>query len=103
MNEITPRARYVELEALHASAHEAARARSLRLSTIRATTFLTAVAALILWDILNGGLATAALALGLLLAVAFVAQVVIHRRVRRQERWQGTLRDLCAEDRKSVV
>ena len=97
LNEITPRARYVELEALHASAHEAARARSLRLSTIRATTFLTAVAALILWDILNGGLATAALALGLLLAVAFVAQVVIHRRVRRQERWQGTLRDLCAE------
>ena len=94
---MSPRARYVELEALHASAHEAARARSLRLSTVRATTFLTAVAALILWDILDGALAGAALVIGLLLAVAFVAEVVIHRRVRRQEHWQGTLRALCAE------
>ncbi len=94
---MTPRARYVELEALHAAAHDAAQARSLRLGTVRATTFLAGVAAFILWDILDGAPASAAFGLGVLLMAAFVAEVVIHRRVRRQERWQGTLRDLCAE------
>lgn len=94
---MTPRARYVELEALHASAHEDARARSLRLGSVRAATFVATAAALILWDILDGAPASVALGLGLLLLAAFGAEVVIHRRVRRQERWQGTLRDLCAE------
>ena len=94
---MTPREEYVELEALHASAHEAARARSLRLGSVRAATFVAAAAALILWDVLDGAPASVALGLGLLLLVTFVSEVVIHRRVRRQERWRGTLRDLCAE------
>ncbi len=94
---MTPRARYVELEALHASAHEAARARSRQLGSVRAATFVGSAAALILWDILDGAPGSVAFGLGLLLLATFMAEVVIHRRVRRQERWQGTLRDLCAE------
>ena len=94
---MTPRKRYVELEALHASAYEAARAQSLRLGSVRAATFIASAAGMILWDILTGIAANVALGLGLLLLAAFVAQVVIHRRVRRQERWQATLRHLCAE------
>jgi hypothetical protein len=94
---MTPRARYVELEALHARAHDIAQARSLRLGSVRAATFIASAAALILWDILNGISALIALGLGLLLAGAFVVEVAVHRRVRRRERWQGTLSDLCAE------
>jgi len=97
VDDLTPRARYVELETLHGRAHEVARARSLRLGSVRATTFIASAAALILWDILTGISATIALGLGSLLAVAFMAEVSVHRRVRRQKRWQGTLKDLCTE------
>ena len=69
---MTPRARYVELQALHASAHEAARARSLWLGTVRAATFIGSAAALILWDILDGAPASVALAVGVLLFATFV-------------------------------
>ncbi len=94
---MTPRAQYVELEALHASTYETARARSLRLGSLRAATFVASVTALILWDILDGIFANIALGLGLVLLSVFVAEVVIHRRVRRRERWHGTLRRLCVE------
>ncbi len=92
-----PRDRYVELQAFHANARDLAHARSVRLGGLRATTFIAAAAALVLWDVLEGTRASVALWLGLSLVIAFIVQVAIHRRVRREERWQGTLRGLCAE------
>ena len=94
---MTPRAQYVELEALHTSLYETARARSLRLGSVRAATFVASATALILWDILSGVVANVALGLGLFLLSVFVTEVVVHRRVRRRERWHGTLRGLCVE------
>ena len=47
-----PRDRYVELQAFHANARDLAHARSVRLGGIRATTFMAAAAALVLWDVI---------------------------------------------------
>lgn len=81
--------------------HDAARARaasrSRRLSTIRGATFLAGVGVLVAVDFLEGNGERAALALLLLLVATFVAQVVVHRRVRAEERWEGVLASIALE------
>jgi hypothetical protein len=92
-----PRARYRERLAHHESLRDAAARRSLRLSNARAGTFVALVAALIVLEELSFPAAWLALGAALALAVAFLAQVVVHRRVRRAERWEGALASVARE------
>ena len=81
--------------------HDAERDRaarvSRRLSTVRGFTFVAAVGVLVAVDFLEGGAEN--LAFGMLAAVvaAFVALVVVHRRVRREERWSEALASVAME------
>jgi hypothetical protein len=92
-----PRARYEERRAHHEALRAAAAGRSLRLSNVRAGTFVAVVAALIVFEELAFPMAWIALAVVVALAAGFVAQVAVHRRVRRAERWEGALAAVAGE------
>ncbi|MDZ7779039.1 MAG: hypothetical protein U5R14_03750 [Gemmatimonadota bacterium] len=81
--------------------HEATRAAaadwSRRLSSLRGATFLVAVAALIAFDFFDGAGEIAALAALAATVVAFVGQVVVHRRIGRRERWSAALAGVARE------
>jgi hypothetical protein len=68
-----------------------------RLSTLRALTFVAAGAAFLGWDVLEGGAATAALATGVVLVGVFLLEISVHRRHRRRERWHAALLALARE------
>ncbi len=89
--------RYRGMWARHEEARSRAAARSRRLSTIRGSTFVAGVAALVAVDFLDG--AGEKLAMGLLAAVTlvFVGLVAVHRRVRRQEAWASLLAGVARE------
>ncbi|MDP2957772.1 MAG: MutS family DNA mismatch repair protein [Longimicrobiales bacterium] len=93
----TPREEYAARVAEHEGILSALSRASLRLSTLRVVTFLTAAAALLVVDVAEGALARVALVLAALLAVGFVVQVVVHRGVRRRERWHRAVQGLARE------
>lgn len=82
---------------LHDAARARAAARSRRLSTVRGATFLAGVGVLVAVDFLEGSGERAALAVLVVLVATFVAQVVVHRRVRAEERWEGALASIARE------
>ncbi len=59
--------------------------------------FLATAAALLAFDVLEGRPESIALGIAALLAVVFLAQVVVHRNVRRVERWEGALAGVWRE------
>jgi hypothetical protein len=59
--------------------------------------FLATAAALLAFDVAEGPAATVALGIAALLAVVFAGQVVVHRNVRRVERWEGALTGVFRE------
>jgi hypothetical protein len=91
------RAFYRERLAGHESAKGEASRRSMRLSNLRAVTFVAAVAVFIAFDFVEPAASGYALALGGLLTVVFVGQVIMHRRARRAERWEGALAAVARE------
>jgi hypothetical protein len=93
----SPRDAYTELLTRHGALRDGAAKRSLRLSNVRGVTFLAAAAAWITVDAAGGALARGALALAVVLTAVFVWQVIVHRRVRRVERWEAALADLAQE------
>ena len=81
----------------HESVRSSSAQRSRRLSSVRGGTFLLMVAALVAVDFFEGAAETLALLTLALLAATFVGQVVVHRRVRREERWAGLLAAVARE------
>jgi len=75
---------------------EAARA-SVRLSNLRAVTFLLAAGAWVTFDALAGPARIIVLALASTSTLAFGVMVWMHRRVRRRERWEGAVAALAKE------
>jgi hypothetical protein len=92
-----PRGHYHERLEKHRAASDRAARRSLVLSNVRAGTFLALVASLIVLQELALPAGWGALGLALALATAFVVQVVVHRRIRREERWEGALASVARE------
>ena len=92
-----PRAYYDERHERHQEASERASRRSLVLSNVRAGTFVALLASLVVLEELTFPAAWVPLGLALLLAAAFVVQVVVHRRVRRIARWEGALASVARE------
>jgi hypothetical protein len=92
-----PRVAYAEQLAYHEALRDSAARSSVRLSNLRAVTFLAAAAAWVAFDAMPEPAARVALGLAVLLSTVFVVQVVLHRRVRRVERWEGTLAALARE------
>jgi hypothetical protein len=93
----TPRERYVELRAHHQEGLDSSKARSFRLGTLRAITFVGLSAGLVAFDVLAGTGETVALVASAVLFVVFIWQVVFHRSVRREQRWHGVLLGLVNE------
>ena len=92
-----PRAAYSDRFAHHDARRKEAARRSTLLSNVRAATFIFIVAAWIVFEELAFPAAWAALAGAAALAVAFVYQVAVHRRIRRAERWEGALAGVARE------
>jgi hypothetical protein len=92
-----PREAYRLRESRHERLRDDARAASLRASTLRATTFLSAAAALVIADMVDGRLASAWVGLAGILGVVFIFLVARHRRARRAADWHEVLRALAAE------
>ncbi|MFQ5538291.1 MAG: MutS family DNA mismatch repair protein [Gemmatimonadota bacterium] len=92
-----PAAAYEERRERYSLRAEAGRRRSVKLSTWRAVTFIAAMTALLAWDVLEGGAARAGLGIGVALLVVFAVQVVRHRRLRRQIRWNTIQAGLAEE------
>lgn len=92
-----PRARYLQWAAEHEAARDSARSLSVRIGTVRVVTFLLLGAALVLLDVQEGGAEQAALVVSIGLALAFLAEIHLHRRVRSRERWHETLHALARE------
>lgn len=88
---------YRESWGRHDAARARASARSRRLSTLRGATFLAGVGVLVAVDFLEGAGERTALAVLALVVVVFVAQVVVHRRIRSTERWEGALASIARE------
>jgi MutS domain V len=97
MPQAGPRAAYEAAEARHAALHDRARARNLRLATVRGFTFLAMGAGFVLWDMLDGLGARVSLYAAFALLAAFLAQIVLHRKAKRAERRHETLRALAGE------
>jgi hypothetical protein len=89
--------RYRERWHTHDVARARAADRSRRLSTVRGATFLAGVGMLVAVDFLEGPGERAALALLVLVVATFIAQVVVHRRIRAEERWEGALASIARE------
>ena len=81
----------------HESVRSSAAQRSRRLSSSRGGTFLLMVAAVVAVDFFQGTAETLAWLTLAMLIVTFVVQVVVHRRVRREERWAGLLAAVARE------
>jgi hypothetical protein len=94
---VDPRAAYRERLAYHEARREEAARRSTLLANIRAATFVAIVAAWIVFEELELPAAWVALGAAAALIAAFVAQIVLHRRVRRTERWEGALASVARE------
>jgi hypothetical protein len=94
---IIPHTAYQDRLARHGAARDLAARRSLRLSNTRVATFLAGFAAFVVADMLPQPLAAIAVGALALLAAAFVAQVVLHRRARGAERWHGALASVARE------
>ena len=92
-----PRASYLERVAHNEQLRDQARAASLKISTLRAVTFVVAAAALVVADITSGTAEVVSVVVAAVLAVVFVVLVARHRRVRREQEWRETLRVLSAE------
>jgi hypothetical protein len=92
-----PRTEYTERFAHHEALRDEAARRSVRLSNLRAVTFLAAAAAWVTFDAMPLTASRITAGLAVLLTSVFVVQVVIHRRVRREERWEGALASLARE------
>jgi hypothetical protein len=92
-----PRTAYLDRLNRHERARDEAGRRSFRLSNLRAATFVACAAALVAYDILEAPAARVSLVAGALLALLFLGQIVVHRRVRRRERWQGALASVARE------
>jgi hypothetical protein len=92
-----PRAAYTERFAHHEARRKGAARRSVLLSNVRAGTFILLVAAWIVFDELAFPAAWVALAAAVVLTAAFAVQVVVHRRIRRAERWEGALAGVARE------
>ena len=92
-----PRAAYVREEKEHRAQVEAARRASIRIGTVRVVTFLALAAALVMIDVQEGTGERVAWILSVVLGLVFVAEVSLHRRVRRRERWHETLAGLAHE------
>lgn len=81
----------------HEAVRTAAAERSRRLSSLRGLTFVTAIGALIVLDFVEGAGELAALLLLGLSVFTFAGQVVVHRRVRRRERWVSALASVARQ------
>jgi hypothetical protein len=92
-----PRADYERSAAEHERARDAARREAARIGTVRLLTFFALAAALVLYDVWEGGAERMALWAALVLAAAFVAEIRWHRRTRRREAWHEALRALAHE------
>jgi MutS domain V len=92
-----PRETYTERERRHAEGRDRARHASLVMSSLRMATFLGGVAAWVLWNLLDGTPARAALVALAVLVAGFVVLVGRHRRIRAEERRQEVLRALSEE------
>jgi hypothetical protein len=92
-----PRSEYAKRFADHEALRAAAARTSIRLSNLRAVSFLAAAAAWVTFDAMPLLASRITLGLAVLLTAAFIAQVVIHRKVRREERWEGALASLARE------
>ncbi|MGD8319002.1 MAG: MutS family DNA mismatch repair protein [Gemmatimonadota bacterium] len=88
---------YRQREAEHRAVRDQAHRASLRLASLRAVTFLAAVAAYVVFDVQEGTTAAVALAVLGVLVVLFMLEVAAHRRARRRERWHEELRLLAHE------
>ncbi|NCG32603.1 MAG: hypothetical protein GWP44_06955, partial [Proteobacteria bacterium] len=97
MDSGTPRERYVELRAHHQEGLDSSKARSFRLGTSRAITFVGLSAGLVAFDVLEGAGETVALLVSAALLAVFVWQVMVHRGVRREQRWHAVLLGLVNE------
>jgi MutS-like protein len=94
---VNPRERYAGLTALHREAHQAAKSRSFQFGTVRAITFIALFAAWVAYDLLEGVAGTVSLVLFWALVIVFFWEIVVHRRVRREEAWHGALLGLAEE------
>ena len=92
-----PRVAYSHRFAFHEARRKEAARRSVLLSNIRGATFVFLVVGLIVFEELTFPAAWVALAVAFALTTAFVAQVAVHRRVRRTERWEGALAAVARE------
>lgn len=92
-----PRASYLERVAHNEQLRDQARAASLKISTLRAVTFVGTAAALVVADITSGAAEVVSVVVAAVLAVVFVVLIARHRRVRREQEWRETLRVLSAE------
>jgi hypothetical protein len=92
-----PDTAYRERLERHEATRDRATRRSLRLSNTRIATFLAGTAALVAADMLQPPLAAVAVGVALAFAAAFVVQVVLHRRARRDERWHAALASVARE------
>lgn len=88
---------YHERLAHHRARRDEATRRSLRLSNVRGGVFIGLLAALITFEELAFPAAWGALGVAAALTVAFIVLVVVHRRVRRAERWEGALAGVAHE------
>jgi uncharacterized membrane protein len=81
----------------HQSLRDEAARRSVRLSNVRAATFVAVLASWIAFEEMQLPSAWVGLAAAVLLSIAFVAQVALHRKVRRTERREGVLASVARE------
>lgn len=94
---INPQAAYRDRLAHHEARRDEAARRSTLLSNIRAATFVAIVVAWIVFEELELPAAWVALGVAVVLTAAFVGLIVVHRRVRRIERWEAALADVARE------
>jgi hypothetical protein len=92
-----PRADYRRRVTEHQRARDDARRASVRIGTVRLLTFLALAAALVLFDVWEGGAERVALGVAIALGALFVAEIRWHRRTRQREAWHEALRALAHE------
>ena len=93
----SPQDLYLRRQAEHRAAHDEAKAKSFRLGSVRAATFIALCTALLGWDVLDGSGASISLAVAGVLFLIFIVEIVLHRRIRREQKWQATLLGLVTE------
>ena len=92
-----PHETYRHRLAHHEARRDEAARRSRVLSNVRAGVFVAIVGTWIVFEELEPPGAWAALGVAVLLVAAFVGLIVVHRRVRRLERWEGALAGVARE------